>query len=670
MQIVFGLLFLLFFSACCLCVAACTRFDAALLPLPALCGSVVVLYLLSLLGLLQFGHFIIMAVWLAGGVYFGVRAGWRAIRQALFSPGFLLFVGGSCFLWVLFALQQPMFTQWDEFTAWGLAPKMVAERAALYVADPINLTASFTYPATSLVSYLFQRVPGQFYEWQCLAGLDILFLACIAPAAAMPRKNWAGAVLVFAAGFLLPFFFSVVPAGTPSTIYANAMADTPLALLFGGTLCLYAAAGGRKTGFFACAMPLAVLSMTKDIGFAYALIVTFLIGLDQLFGTPHPDTKPARIFGVSLAKCSILAAVVLAVFISWNRYTAAVTPTETTGASVGSAGLSYGAVLTGGIKQLLGIGREERFAQIMQSMGQAFLYRRVCLVGAPIMAVSCILLLFTAAFVAAPAGAARRRTVVGFVGGAFCFAALYLFHLILYFYNFSEAEGSALKDYERYIAPYLQGWMLYGFCVLGFAVGQGSGAAQRLGRAALGLAAAAVLGIFAWRGVPAAGFWTNADSLYTLRRDVKNRAEAMNTVLDWPDRVLVISQGDDATRWYYYKYELTAKVVNGYGGTWWGNDDYSSRWDSDFMNLVESLNWTLYDFEAVCTADSLTAYMEEKQIDYLLIDCADDYLEREFSSRFEGGLKANMPATLYRFEGRSKPIAFTPVAVAESGVVQ
>ncbi len=119
-------------------------------------------------------------------------------------------------------------------------------------------------------------------------------------------------------------------------------------------------------------MPLAVLTMTKDIGFAYALIVTFLIGLDQLFGTPHPDTKPARIFGVSLAKCSILAAVVLAVFISWNRYTAAVTPTETAGASVGSAGLSYGAVLTGGIKQLLGFGREERFAQIMQSMGQAF----------------------------------------------------------------------------------------------------------------------------------------------------------------------------------------------------------------------------------------------------------------------------------------------------------
>ena len=93
MQIVFGLLFLLFFSACCLCVAACTRFDAALLPLPALCGSVVVLYLLSLLGLLQFGHFIIMAVWLAGGVYFG------AVQPRLFAVcgRQLFFVGAVCF---------------------------------------------------------------------------------------------------------------------------------------------------------------------------------------------------------------------------------------------------------------------------------------------------------------------------------------------------------------------------------------------------------------------------------------------------------------------------------------------------------------------------------------------------------------------------------------------
>ena len=64
----------------------------------------------------------------------------------------------------------------------------------------------------------------------------------------------------------------------------------------------------------------------------------------------------------------------LAAFSSWGRYTAAVTPTADTAASVGSEGLSYGAVLVGGVKQLLGMGRTEKFAQIMAAMGSAFLY--------------------------------------------------------------------------------------------------------------------------------------------------------------------------------------------------------------------------------------------------------------------------------------------------------
>ena len=164
------------------------------------------------------------------------------------------------------------------------------------------------------------------------------------------------------------------------------------------------------------------------------------------------------------------------------------------------------------------------------------------------------------------------------------------------------------------------------------------------------------------------GFWSDADTLYTQRADVQRRAAAANEVLDWGDRVLVLSQGDDATRWYYYKYELTARVVNGYGGIWWGDEDLSSRWDSDFMNLVESLNWEMYDFKAVGNADSVIAYMAEKDCDYLLIDRADGYLERALGPVCAGGLDADAPATLFRFEGSDSDIAFTPAAVAESGV--
>ena len=668
LPIITGLLALAFLGAFCLAVSACTRYDAAVVPLPTLCGGVCVLYLTALFGMLHVGMFAVFGILLAGGVYCGVRAGLRALRDAAGSAGFWLFLGGAAFLWVLFGVLQPMFTQWDEFTAWGLAPKMVAERAALYVADPVNLTASFTYPGTSLVSFLFQQTPGAFSEWQCLAAIDILALAALAPASSLPRAHWAQGVLVFAVGALLPFFFSSTPAGTPSTVYLSAMADLPLAALFGGVLCFYYAAGARRGAYFAAALPLAMLAMVKDMGFAYGLMAVFVIAVDQLATLP---AGPRRLYraAVCAARSAVLAVPVLAVFLSWNRYTAAVAPSAGA-ATVGSSQMGYGAVLAGGVRQLLGIGREERFAQLMQAMADAFFTRRISLIGPSVLVLAFVVLLGVAGVVAAPAGAERRRVVASFLALAFCFAALYTFHLILYFYNFAETESAILKDYERYLTPFWQGWVLASFCLLARACSAPPHRAlpRRLGTAALGVAAAAVMAVFAWRGVPTAAFWSGADSLYTLRADVKTRAQAMNEVLDWNDRVLVISQGDDATRWYYYKYELTAKVVNGYGGVWWGDGDYSNRWDSDFMNLVESLNWTLYEHEAVCSVTSLEAYMEEKSCTYLVLDRADDYLARDFSDRFEGGLTADQPATLYRFAGRDAEYAFVPVVTVESGV--
>ena len=166
------------------------------------------------------------------------------------------------------------------------------------------------------------------------------------------------------------------------------------------------------------------------------------------------------------ARTAVLAVPVLGVFLSWSRYTAAMSP-ESGAATVGSAQMGYGAVLLGGVRQLLGIGRDERFGAIMQAMGQALFSRRVCLLGAPVMVLALVAGLSLLAVLVAPRGEARRRVVTAWLGGAFCFAALYLFHLILYYYNFSEEEGLALKDYERYLMPYLQGWVMAALCLLG-----------------------------------------------------------------------------------------------------------------------------------------------------------------------------------------------------------
>ena len=662
LQLVWGLFVLLLLAGACAVLASGGKIHAALLPLPLLADSAVLLYGFGIVGALRVGVVLVIlllaAVWVVGLVKLRPAGFAKACREALATPGLVLFLGGAAFFWVLFFVQQPMFTQWDEFTAWGLAPKMVVERGAFYVADPVNLKASFTYPATSLVTFLFQPF-GVWSEWACLAALDTLALACVAAATALPRDRWYSGVLVFAAGVLLPYFFRDPTPGAYATQYVNAMADLPMAMLFGGTLCLYLGTQRRRGIFWLTALPLALLTLTKDICFAYGLIAAFLIGLDWLARAEGPFRKrlvPA------LLHAGGLAVVVVAAFLSWSRYTAAVTPTADTAASVGSAGLSYGAVLTGGIKQLLGIGRDNKFAQIMAAMGDAFFTRRICLLGGGALAVLAITLVAAAAWLAAEKGPARRGILVMHLGFAFCFAALYAFHLILYYYNFSDVEGLALKDYDRYLTPYYQAWMLTMLCQLATA------ARGKLGRTALGGAAAVIVAVFCWRGVPAAGFWTGADSLYTLRADVEQRAETMNTVLNWGDRVLALSQGDDATRWYYYRYELTAQVVNGFGGFYGRLGETEDRWDSDFMNLVESENWTLYDYKAVCVPDTLVAYMAEKDCDYLLIDRADDYLQREFSPLFEGGLTNDMPATLYHFEGEDAEVPFTVAAVAESEV--
>ena len=651
-----GLLAIALVTAFSLALSAVTGVDAAALPLPALGGCAVLLLLCGCAGVLPAGLAVCWLALAAAAVLLARKAGPQRLKAALPSAGLWLFAAGAAFFWLLFAVQQPMFTQWDEFTAWGLAPKMVKQTGAFYAADPVNLTAYKTYPGTSLVTCFFLALSPDFAEWQCLAALDALAMAGLAAAAAAGARRWPQAVFVFGAGALLPYFFSVLPVGTASTVYANAMADLPLALLFGGALCVYFAAGP-----WAMAPVLALLAMTKDIAFAYGLIAVFAVTVFELF-----RTAPGRRARVT-AQAAGLALPVLAVFLLWNRYTAAVDPNAATAAAaggVGGGGLSYGAVLAGGLRQLLGIGREEKFARLMALMADALFTRRVCLLGSGVMALAAIGAVTVCAVLAAERGPARRSAAAVSLALAFCFAALYLFHLILYFYNFSDVEALALKDYERYLSPYYTGWLLAMLCLLG------QGARRRLSGGLLALGTVGLAVLFAWRGMPAAGFWSNADSRYSLRSDVKQRAAAANAVLDWDDRVLVVSQGDDATRWYYYKYELTAKVVNGYGGIYWGGEDTSHRWDSDFMNLVESLNWEKYEFQAVCTADSLADYMQETGCDYLLIDRADDYLEQDFSPRFAGGLQAEMPATLYRFEGADRTVCFTPVAVAESGVAQ
>ena len=249
---------------------------------------------------------------------------------------------------------------------------------------------------------------------------------------------------------------------------------------------------------------------------------------------------------------------------------------------------------------------------------------------------------------------------MAFAAFAAAFAAFYLFHLFLYYYNFAEVEALALKDYDRYIGPYYLGWMLASLAILGKAAA--SSAMPRLSRLAVLGVSACVAFVYLWRGVPVGGFWDDLSSLYTLRSDVQARAEQANRLLGWDDTVLVISQGDDGTRWYYYTYELNATVAHGVGGYCRSDHEELDQWSAGFMNLVEAMNWELYDYQAVVTRPGLAYLLEERGCNYLLVDGIDRYFVEEFGPMFTEELPRDMgaEARLYRIEGRGEEMRFRP----------
>lgn len=640
-------------------IGSVLELEPGLLLLPILGGCIVWLLLFGMAGALEWGWLLLLVLALGGFFWAAYRGKLPRLGEYVDRPVMHFVLVASTFIWLLFAVQEPMFIQWDEFTFWGTACKMVSEQNMLYPGAPGNLAARAYLPGMMMISYLFQG--GHWAEWQCLAAYAFLFLAAFAACASLPRQHWAESFLLLGAGVLLPFFFTVAVPGEASKVYLNAMGDIPLGLCFGGTFCVWLGTGHKKSGLVLTALSLCMLTLIKDMGLAYGLILVGVIFLDLCARQKKYSVKT---IAMQLIPAFLLALPVLACFMGWSKYVSIAASIDKN--SVGSAGVSYAGILVGGVQQLLGMGRTETFAKLMNLMAAAFTGRSVGLLGSGVRVVALLALVNAAAFACAPKGQ-RRRVAAVFAGFAAAFVVFYLFHLFLYYYNFAEVEALALKDYDRYIGPYYMGWMLASLGMLGRAAVFGH--LPRVGRWSVLGVCGFVAAVFVARGVPAGAFWNDLSGLYTLRTDVQQRAEAVNPALDWNDRVLVISQGDDGNRWYYYNYELNATVVHGFGGYCRSADEPLDQWDAGFMNIVEALNWELYDYQAVCTRPGLIYWLESHDCNFILIDAIDDYFVDEFGSMFTQPLPKDMGegALLYRVEGSGDELHFT-LAAPEGGL--
>lgn len=539
-----------------------TSLPAPLAPFTALCGVMVFLALGGMAGLLVPTGWLCFALAAGAWVLAFAPVGRKNPVSVLAAPGFVAFWVLAAALLVFFAWRQPMYSTWDEFSFWGTAAKIVKTSGALYGNAEIGWDWVGSHrPGLIMLGYFFQFF-GPYAEWRVLAGYDILLLSIFTTlTAGAPKGAWRRVVPALGFGFLLPFLITLYGNITRTTdLYASSLSDIPLGLTFGGAMAVYYM--NKRRALWPTALALAALCMEKDTGFAMALVAAGIIGADAFLGA-LAERAPAPAAGKTLAKAAGLFVACVAAFLPWQYYLSAVTTADTSNVG-GTQQMGQAEMVITGCKELLGIGRTEKFSTIMGGMVKNLFTMTTTMVGPFIVVVALTMVLAVAAALFTREKSLRRQAGVFAVLGLGGFAAYYFFIGLTYVYVFRDEVSDGLVGFERYIYPYLLGWLLAAGALALRAMDEErpAGLVQTgFGVLVLGLAG------LVWLRVPfTLTVFGCGDAAYAERRQTQAVTEEVQAVVPADAYIFFVSQGDDGSRWFLYTYEFYPWYLD-YSGT-------------------------------------------------------------------------------------------------------
>lgn len=539
-----------------------TSLPAPLAPFTALCGVMILLALGGMAGLLVPTGWLCFALAAGAWVLAFAPVGRKNPVSVLAAPGFVAFWVLAAALLVFFAWRQPMYSTWDEFSFWGTAAKIVKTSGTLYGNAEIGWDWVGSHrPGLIMLGYFFQFF-GPYAEWRVLAGYDILLLSIFTTlTAGAPKGAWRRVVPALGFGFLLPFLITLYGNITRTTdLYASSLSDIPLGLTFGGAMAVYYM--NKRRALWPTALALAALCMEKDTGFAMALVAAGIIGADAFLGA-LAERAPAPATGKTLAKAAGLFVACVAAFLPWQYYLSAVTTADTSNVG-GTQQMGQAEMVITGCKELLGIGRTEKFSTIMGGMVKNLFTMTTTMVGPFIVVVALTMVLAVAAALFTREKSLRRQAGVFAVLGLGGFAAYYFFIGLTYVYVFRDEVSDGLVGFERYIYPYLLGWLLAAGALALRAMDEErpAGLVQTgFGVLVLGLAG------LVWLRVPfTLTVFGCGDTAYAERRQTQAVTEEVQAVVPADAHIFFVSQGDDGSRWFLYTYEFYPWYLD-YSGT-------------------------------------------------------------------------------------------------------
>jgi len=641
--------------------------------------------------------------------------------KEFFSFGMVFFIVASLAIITIFAVRKPIFMEWDEFSFWGMAPKLIKETGQMYSVFSSEMRAITFTPGLVMLGVFFQFIGTSFVQWKIIAAYNILFFAAFsAVLSALKRKNWATAVPVAVLCFLIPYllttYYRVIHVSLP---YLFTYADIPLGVMLGGALALYFSAE-EKTAKVMVPVLLAItaVALLKDTGFVLALVGAGIITVDLILCEKEKGFK--ALFSKlpqKLAWVVALFAGPLATFFGWAWHMS--TFMGLNRMEVGGA-QNMGAVqiVTTGLKELLSwsnlkvfssemkfawnsawqgaqghlttigssevytvnFGRmvktPEDFVSVMTNMYKAFFEDALnmfgfrvpgmrtatgevlAIPGSGAVVVLVILGILAMAFLAADKKQKVRVAWFTFFSTA-GFLAYQFFIGLTYVYVFNSFQAEALADYNRYIYPSYIAWMLAALALL--AVALKSKPQKHIGNAFLLALATVCFWRFQTYVQPQLSVINVPESYYQGMRTLGEQTEYVRDLLPEDSKLFFVCQDNDGSAWFQrYFYYFPANMDYSFGG-----GSISSSRLITLLALDETYSEEMIEYFVgkTLTAEVLCEYLAYEGCDYIFIDNINAEFIADYAHLFTDDLQGyrSGETCLYKIETSADgSMYFTP----------
>lgn len=556
------------------------------------------------------------------------------LMAALAHPAARVFWALAVVLAVYFARLQPDFLNFDEYSFWGTAAKLMVQNNQLYTLCEAGLPWQMTeLPALPLLSYFFQFY-GDFASWRAIYAADVAMLAAATAVGGCARKARVSLPLLLGA-LLVPGLLSVAGhTALLSTAWLEFLGDMPAGMLFGGAVAFWLSV--RRAPLPARWLVLPVLLLAANVKsntLVLALAAAGLIALDcLLFPAPGAPKGPAAL-GRRAGFALVCLAAPLAQYMAWSSHIAVLVQQNAASGGMGdTAGASLPAVALNGIKMLLGLpvtdyfeARRTLFADYGAALQSAYCTRNVSMLGTGLAVTVLVGVLFLLALLLGANTRARVHVLVLGAASGLCFLGYYLMLWLSYAFLLKDSAPDDLASYARYFGSYYSGWLLIALAVLALCCDTAPKALW--GRAGALVTGAGLALVFGVQAEPQFTLLGVQDGEFAAVRAERSVAEAAAASIQPGERVFLIRQGDEGFYWFLYNQTLRPlDLVYGEGGATYGDPALTGEETDAYF--------------APYTAAEFSVMLEEEEVTWLLVAKADEGFVDSYHTLFTDDLAA------------------------------